>query len=879
VKGLLLVFGVLVTLPAAVAGALPVGPVGVSPGSTAQILTIDQGCPTFRWAPVVGARGYELAVHAFDEEIVPAALQAEVPSLQEKTSGSASSWTPSPDRCLRPGSYVWSVRAQLDQGVTDWSELLKFRVAPSMPTPGHEAAAPAQESGGAPSGGAAQVFEKITVTAQKRAENIRDVPISITALTGDQIEDAGVKSSLELGTVVPGLKMDRVGASTIPAIRGVSSYLTTVGTDANVAMYVDDIYVSSMQAATLDLSDIRRIEVLKGPQGSLFGRNATGGAIRIFTKDPRMTSFGGDFSLGYGSFDDTVLKGYLSGPLVPGKLAASLTGYRETADTYYHNLNPDVPLQRIDNYSLRAKILFTPADDTRFVLSAYTGQHRDPSAILYFPFDGITIAKTVPGAIVPSEPYDVATSVPIFEKVSSDGVNFHLSRNTSGGDLSLLGAWSLTKADGPVPLIAAAYPAPFTGYQGDVNDRSEAWSGDLNFSSRKFDKFSFIAGASYYEKFDKWDPLEAVQSIPGSEFAISIFAAQSTKAYALYGEGTYQVTGRLSVIAGFRYSNERRGATGSTVSGLQPTGEYYDWGSRTFDRVTPRVSVRYDVAPTTDVYFTYSTGFKSGNFIATSIPFGVTPAECEAANAATPGSCVFPPVLEPEEIDSYEVGIKSAPQSWLEFDAALFAYELTHIQIQSYTSICVQEPCPPNPLVQLSEYTNAAAGRMYGAEANVDARVTNELQLHAGISLLDAKFSSYENASWPVPAPGGVGMVQVPATSADGKRLPRAPRATLDLSGTYTKYVTLGVFSFTATGYGSDKFYYDVGNVFSQPSYATLGLRASFTPATLPHLTATAWGNNVTDTRVIQGTILGDSGANLSYAAPATYGVTLGCAF
>lgn len=749
----------------------------------------------------------------------------------------------------------------------------------SRSTPDAEAPEADQESGDAPPAGPLQVFEEVTVTAQKRSENIRDVPISITALSGDEIESAGVTSSLELTTVVPSLGMDRIGSSTIPTIRGVSSFLTTVGTDANVAMYIDDIYVSSMQAATLDLSDISRIEVLKGPQGSLFGRNATGGAIRIFTKEPRLTSFGGDVSVGYGNFDTTVVKGYLSGPIVPGKLAASVTGYSETGDTYYRNLTPEVPLQEVDNHSLRAKLLFTPGDRTRVLVTAHTGQHRDPSAILFFPFGGITIAQGIEGAVIPTEPYDVATDVAIFEKVGSDGVNLQISRATPLGEISLLGAWSVAESDGPLPLVAAAYPPPFTGSQADVNARSEAWSGDVNFSSRELGRLSFIAGASYYGKSDKWVPTEVDQNIPGAAIAVSIFAGQSTKAYAVFGEATYRATEKLSIVGGLRYSNERRGATGSGVPGIQTEGDFHDWGSRTFDRTTPRLSVLYDLSPKTNLYFTYSSGFKSGNFIATSIPFGVTPAQCDAANATDPGSCVRPPVLLPEVIDALEVGVKSAPTPRLELDAALFAYELSNIQIQSYTNVCLQEPCPPNLPVQLSEYTNAAAGEMLGVEANVDAWVTDRLLLHTGLSLLEAEFTSYENASWAVPAPGGDGMVQVPATSATGNRLPRAPRATLNLSGTYTRYLAPGVVSLTVSGYGSDEIYYDVGNVFSQPRYGTLGLRASFTPAALPQVTVTAWGKNVTGTRVIRGTILGDSGANLSFAPPATYGMTVGYTF
>ncbi len=724
------------------------------------------------------------------------------------------------------------------------------------------------------------VFEdEVVVTAQKRSENIRDVPISITALTGEELEDAGVTNSLELGAVVPSLKIDRVGSSTIPAVRGVSSYVTTAGADPNVAMYIDDVYVASMQTATLDLADISRIEVLKGPQGTLFGRNATGGAIRIFTKQPRLESLAGDFSLSYGRFDNLVLKGYLSGPMISEKLAASITAYHESGESYYNNLTPDVPLQDIENFSVRAKLLYTPSDTTRIQLSAHSGERNDPSAILYFPQDGVTIAQGVPGAIIPTRPYDVATDVPIFEEINREGVNLQFTKTSSAGELSVLGAWSLVESDGPVSLIAAAYPAPFTGFQADVNDRTEAWSGEINFASREFGKFSFVAGANYYDKDAIWNPLEVQQNLPGSTFAVSIFAGQSSKAFAVYGEATYRAADNLTIVGGLRYSDEERGATGSVVGGLQPTGEYYDWGSPTFDSVTQRLSVLYAFSPKSNAYFTYSTGFKSGNIIATSIPFGVTPEQCDAANASAPGSCARPPVLDQEEIDAFEIGVKSVPRAGLQLDAAVFFYELSDIQIQSYENICLQEPCPPNPLVQLSDFTNAASGEMYGAEANLNAQVNKEFRISAGISLLDATFSSFDNASWPVPAPGGVGMIQVPTQSANGNFLPRAPQSTLHLTGTYTRTLPSGVFSLAATGYASDRLYYDVGNVFSQPSYETLSLRASLWPARVPNMNLTLWGNNVTDTRVIAGTILGDSGANLSFLAPATYGVTVGFTF
>jgi len=830
-----------------------------TPGSTSQLVTVDSGCPAFSWEPVDGAVEYELAVFGFGDT-APAGIPATEPSLRQTVPGSTTSWTPSSDRCLGTGNYGWTVRARTAQGMTQWTPLMKFRVGQSASS--------------------APVFgEEVIVTAQKRAENIREVPISITALRGEQIEEAGVTNDLELATVVPGLKVDRVGSSTIPAIRGVSSYITNVGVDNNVAMYIDDVYVSSGNSSTIDLPDISRIEVLKGPQGTLFGRNATGGAIRIFTKDPQMTSMAGDFSFGYGNYNNQTIHGYLTGPIVPGKLAASVTGYNETGTSYYHNLTPNVPRQKLHNSALRGKLLFTPADKTRVLFTVSSDEHKDPAAILFFPLDGVTIARGIPGAIIPTKPYDIAGDVPTYENAAHKSASVQFSQTTPLGDLRVIGTWSLAKSEGPVSLIAAAYPDPYTGIQANVNDRSRAWMGEANFASRQFGKLSFISGLNYYDRSARWNPLQVKQNVPGNVFDVSIFAGQTTQAFAVFGEGTYQLTDRLRVIGGLRYSDEKSGATGSVVAGIQPHGNFYDWGSRTFNRVTQRLSLLYDAAPKTNLYFTYSTGFKSGNFIPTSIPFGVTPAQCDAANAAKAGSCAYPPVLAPETITAFEAGIKSAPRSWLQFDAALYAYKISDIQIQSYVDVCLQTPCPPNPLVQLSEYTNAAAGRMYGGELNVDAQVNSELQVGAGLSLLDAKFSDYENASWVIPAPDRAGMIQSPTASATGHRLPRAPRATLNLSGTWTHSLPAGVFSFQANGYASDRMYYDAGNVFSQPGYTTLALRASFRPASMPHLSAAVWGNNVTGTRVILGTILSSSGANVSFAPPATYGVTLGYAF
>ena len=230
--------------------------------------------------------------------------------------------------------------------------------------------------------------------------------------------------------------------------------------------------------------------------------------------------------------------------------------------------------------------------------------------------------------------------------------------------------------------------------------------------------------------------------------------------------------------------------------------------------------------------------------------------------------------MQPETITAFELGVKSEPTDRLHVDAAIFDYSLTNMQISQFKNVCLAGPCPPNPTTPLGALSNAAATQMYGAELDVEALLTPEFRIRGGLSLLDASFSSYPGASWEVPAPGGAGLVSTPAQSAAGKEVPRAPKATLSLSATYTKDLPLGTFTFTANGYASERVYLDIGNVFYQPGYATLGLRATFSPASQPNLVFAAWGNNVTNVPVILGTFLNSTGAEVSYQPPATYGVT-----
>ena len=204
----------------------------------------------------------------------------------------------------------------------------------------------------------ADSIAEVIVTAQRRAERLQDVPLSITAVSGAQLEKLGVASTEDLTDVAPGLKMDRNGVNVQPAIRGVSSVEADIGADTNVAIYLDGVYQPNLPANAFDLPDVSRVEVDKGPQGTLFGRNAEGGAIQVFTLNPSFTPTGSG-TLGYGDYNDLMAKGFISGPILDQRVAGSLSAFFESSDGYLKDeLRDGKNVGGVNAHLIRGKLLF-----------------------------------------------------------------------------------------------------------------------------------------------------------------------------------------------------------------------------------------------------------------------------------------------------------------------------------------------------------------------------------------------------------------------------------------------------------------------------------------------------------------------------------------
>jgi len=725
-----------------------------------------------------------------------------------------------------------------------------------------QSAQPSTRSAALPSGDASQgMLTEIVVTAQKRNEKIQEVPISITVVTADDLNKAGVTNNLDLTQLVPGVKIDRVAGFTNPSIRGVSTFINLPGADPNIATYVDGIYQSNPAAGTFDLPDVQRIEVDKGPQGTLFGRNATGGAIQVFTLDPS-DKLAGHLGFTYASFNDKTVKAYVAGPIIGDKVFGSISGFEEKADSYYRNVGPYMQLNGISSHIIRAKLLVKVTDDLTLSFIGFGGQHSNANGQLGNPLDGISKAVLIPGAIVPTTPYDVAGNVAPEQRTILNGGSGKAEYDSGIGIVTLTTSYNYTNARLVLPTFAAYVPAGGQYYH--QNSPNQTYQTELDLVSPKYGPFSYVTGLAYYNDSQTFDPLNVTFNGPT---VVSIYSKQTSHAYSAFGEATYQFTDDLSAILGARYNHETRGVYGNLYFGgfftpTPPNGWVQD-GAKTFVGITPRFSLRDKISSTTDVYFTYSQGFKSGLFNASAVP--VAP------------STKAPELVEPEKLDSYEIGIKSAPASWYSFSAATFLYKYKNQQEASGRLVNG---------VPLAFDQNAGKSTLYGADLEGKVKPVPELTLSAGIALLHSRIDEFRNATINVPAPGNAGTVSTICDGVTvnpngvkcdvtGNQLPRSPKWTANFAGTYAKDFAIGNASLTATVFHTAKTYYDYGNLYSQDQYTDVGFQASLRPAAIPHLTLTAFGKNLTNNTVILGLFPQVTAVIASWAPPRTFGGTV----
>ncbi|MGV3478993.1 MAG: TonB-dependent receptor [Sphingobium sp.] len=690
---------------------------------------------------------------------------------------------------------------------------------------------------------------EIVVTAQRRSESLQNVPISITALTADQLASAGVASTQDLTLATPGLLWAKSSNNSQPTIRGIGSRNASAGDEPNVATFIDGVYQPEQATTAQELSNVERIEVLKGPQGTLFGRNATGGAINIVTKKPSFETTG-DASLTYGRYDFMKATAYLSGPIVTDKLAASFaaTGLRD--DGYIHNIYLDTEQGVRKAAIIRAKLLFVPSDTVEIQLNGLYNYSWDNVTYSGQPLNGNSQARRATAAQnplnlpidvrVPGKPYTTSEATVPFFRLNQYLVDGHVSIDLGGAVLAGLASWSETHGFSH----SVTDISPLSLSINDFRQRGRAYNQEITLTSDTDGRLSWLIGATGFQSRTLYDPLTSISPTTTTRLVYG----QKSKAIAGFAEATYEAIDDLFLTAGIRYSWDQKQsynrplATNVVTQGKE---SWKDW--------SPRAVIRYEFGRGSNVYASYTQGYKAGTFNATTVNGTLIPAN-------------------PERIEAFEVGVKTQPAPGITVNAAAFHYNYTDLQVSLVTTV-------NNQIATLLQ--NAPKAEVDGFEMDVSARVAEGLRFNAGVSLLKPKIVDFVNASVNVPVlVGGLpaGNSTVGPVDVSGNDLIRAPRWTLNFGVNYDTSLAGGVLTVNASAFFSGRYFVELTNRVKQPAYEVVNASVAWrSPDT--HWRLSVFGQNLTNQKYYAGAIITNFADNVSYQKPRWFGVSAGYSF
>jgi iron complex outermembrane receptor protein len=696
-------------------------------------------------------------------------------------------------------------------------------------------AAMAGEAAGAP-GTDQSVLAEVTVTAETHSEKIQDVPISISTESADVLQEKGITDLNQLAEVVPAMRIDYSGNTVQPTIRGVGSQVAGPGLTSNVAIYVDGFLIPDPTATDLSLVNISSVNVLKGPQGTLFGYNATGGAIQITTPTPDHTT-SGFVRAGYGSHQDENAAFY--GTTGLGDLfAVSVAGSYDQGNGYITNIaTGDKDAGQYAVWSIRPKLLFTPTDSISFLL-AYTYSSTDnPWPNDTIARNGQTIGSIVPGNLIATGRGEVSGNAPNFVHQNTDATTLTSTFKFSAADLVSYTGYredgvrqGLEYDDTPANIYAAEWQIP-----------DKTFTQELDLTSKGSGPFQWVLGGFYMHYEDIYH-YQTNNSATATGFPyVPIFSSKNTtESYAGFADGTYQVSDNWFLTAGGRYSHDQA----CLSFDLYPYALLGN-GCTTFTNFSPRVVARYKIDDTSSMYASYTEGYKSG---------------------ALPGSAFSFTPVQPEKIDAFEVGYKLSAGA-IRANVAAFYYDYKDIQVTAYgaggTSIT----------------QNAADSHIYGLDGDFVWQATRDLTFNLSGAYTHARYQDFDGAiafNQDLNAhSASYGEFLTSEVNASGYQMQRTPNFAgnvgahygIDLNGS-------GRLTLSASLYYTSSFYFDAVEQLPQAAYSLLNLRATWTDPT-GHIDVSLFGNNVTNTTYFAANFTDTFASRAVYGAPALVGGTV----
>lgn len=569
------------------------------------------------------------------------------------------------------------------------------------------------------SGPDASVFEEIVVTARKREESLEDIPIALTAFTEEDFASLNLSELIDIGRNVPNLFIGNFGNGNQNHIsvfmRGVGTQDHIITVDSAVGLYLDGVYLGRQVGSNLGLANIERVEVARGPQGTLYGRNSIGGAINVITKKPggedaaTVTVQGG--SRARGKFD------FYGTTRLTDNLAASLTGFynrRDGIGEFINQPNTEVDIGEIREAAMRTMLNFTPSDDFSLLVTADFSDTAHGQSPTYFNAPPGQFPNGLSGSQFASDPDDNASP--------ADNI---AEQTTQAYGISATADWDVSDIYA-VKLIGSHRFSEYTGgtdQQDSIGavvfpERGEAgqYSAELQFRG-DFDSWDFVAGAYYYTEdgetvsrpFEIFPPL-----VTDGEINVS----QEVESYALFGSVDFSVTDSLAIGGGLRVTHDSKEAAGvaTLLQPAIPAPRDADWTEVTWD-----ASAVYSINEDVNFYVAISRGYQSGGFPAR--PFG------GEANFVS---------FDPQFALNYEGGIKGILFDRLRLATTLFWTDYTDLQLQT-------NRFDPNfGFLTITE--NAGESRTWGVEFEGVLQLNENFSVQTAVGYMDSEFTEVDPA-------------------------------------------------------------------------------------------------------------------------------------
>ena len=691
-------------------------------------------------------------------------------------------------------------------------------------------------------------LEQVIVTAQKRQENLQDVPFAVSAIGADALETYQVNNLLGLRDMVPNASFQQRLSSGVVTIRGIGFDVITAGADSSVAVHTDGVYISRPPAALVGLYDLDRIEIERGPQGTLYGRNSTGGVIDIITHKPTEDTEG-YIDVGVGNYNAVDVEGALGGAIVPDKLLARIAFKTDDHGGYGTNLFNGSDIDNLRTQAMRLELLLNATDKLSFLLiSDFFWENDNAFAFHYLgPYTpncsgsggaAILVCPAAHGFVPPSDLFDVDQDAP-----TRDQRRFYGNSLTSTLDLDWAKLVSIT-----------GERHTHTYFRGDLDGTSDALADNLsreedaNQISQEFQlsgdsvRVPWLAGLYYFHETDfaranGYFAAPVPAPLDGPYFQ---GANLSTDAYAAFGQATYHFTDDLSATAGGRYSDEKRqianeqlklGVTDTFRANLPLADQ------ATFNAFTPKASLEYKYANSGSTYITIQKGFKSGGFAAGSVQ----------------------PAFQPETVWDYEMGLKA---TWLEdrllTNLAAFHYDYKDLQqgIVAGTSTIIG---------------NVPKARIDGFEFETKAVISSHFSMDANGGYLNARFGPYSD----IDSGKNNELFEL-----GGNQLSQAPKVSGTLGAQYMTPAPGGKLTLRGEAYSSSRIYFTPFNApnLSQSPYTLENAFVTWN-SDAESWTVSAFVKNISDKTIVSSAFVSaafvGAAVNAALLPPRTFGINV----